>query len=82
MSTSNTPEYDAVLAVIRRWSPERRLTLAQETLNSLAPSESHARPQRHTVDQASGLLATDQPPPTDADIARLLEERRIERFER
>jgi hypothetical protein len=41
---------------------------------------STTRPRRNTLDKAWGLLATDQPAPSDAEIQRWLDERRAERF--
>jgi len=74
MSAAEAEEYEAILKIVRVWPPARRIILIQAVLQTLAQSE--ATPGRlPTLDRALGLLATDRPAPSDADIATWLEER-------
>lgn len=79
MSTVDLAEYEQMLKVVRAWPASQRLTFAQELLSTLAPMLSE-RPVRNTLAQARGLLKNGGPTPSDEDIARLLDERRRERF--
>jgi hypothetical protein len=79
MNVAETPNIETVLKIVRDRPPEQRSLLVREILRTLnAPS--HAR--RDTLGRALGLLATDRPAPTDAEIAEWLEERRTERYGR
>lgn len=42
--------------------------------------QSGTRTRKPTLDRALGLLATDQPAPTDADVEQWLEEHRQEKY--
>ncbi len=72
--------YDGVLNTIRQWTFARRYALLQDVLKTLAPEEGQPRVQKQTLQQALGLLATDQPAPTDAEIERMLAEHRLEKY--
>ena len=74
----NSPErntYETVLKTVRQWPPERRLALVQDVLSTLAPEVSSSQPKRKTLEEALGLLATDQPAPSDDEIQQWLNER-------
>lgn len=75
--SADVAEYQQILARVRSWSAAQRLHLVQDVLTTLAPIEREAR---QTLEQARGLLASDRPTPTDEDVARLLDERRAERY--
>lgn len=42
--------------------------------------QSGTRPRQPTLDRALGLLATDRPAPSDAEVEQWLEERRQEKY--
>lgn len=72
-------EYDHVIAQVRRWSPDRRLTLVRDILNTLPTTPE--QPQREpTLQRALGLLATEQPAPSDEVIQQWLRERQMEKY--
>ena len=74
-----TADYETVLQMIRRWPTAQRFALMQELLRALATEV--ATPQvKHTLPRALGLLATNQPAPTDSQIKQWLNERRLEKF--
>ena len=81
--TVELPEKVLVQA-LRQLSPARRrqLWLSLETDSSASqrdvPTGSSGRTK--TLDRALGLLTVGQNAPTDAEIAQLLEERRLEKY--
>ena len=68
--------YESVLQVVYTWSPAKRYSLIQDLLKTIEPKEQESK-RPDTLKQALGLLATDQPAPTDEDVAHWLNERRI-----
>jgi len=80
MQSGNVMGYETILKTVRRWPAERRFALVQDVLNTLK-SEATATPQKsNTLERALGLLATDRPAPSDAEIEKMLDERRMERY--
>ncbi|MGE0544312.1 MAG: hypothetical protein AB7R89_29465 [Dehalococcoidia bacterium] len=85
-------EFESVVKTVRRWPPELQFSLVHEMLHIIAAGQAHRskdgpsevdvgeRPRRSTLAHAIGLLRTADPPPTDDEVRRLLEERRIEKF--
>jgi hypothetical protein len=72
--------YEVILNIVRQWPPGRRFTLVQDVLNTLAPEVALPRSRPKTLEKALGLLATSQPAPTDEQIKRWLDERRMEKY--
>ena len=71
--------YESVLQVVHTWPPAKRYLLIQELLKTIEPKEQETqRPE--TLSRALGLLASDQPAPTDEEVARWLSERRTEKY--
>jgi hypothetical protein len=57
-----------------------RLALVNAIIQSLQDTL-NAQPNRKTlINQMRGLLKTEQPPPTDAQVEVILEERRVEKY--
>ncbi len=81
MRTADKPDYATVLGIVRDWPPVQRFLLVQEVLQTLAPSEPPQPAGRSTLERAQGLLATGHSPPSDDELARWLEERRIQRYD-
>lgn len=72
-------EYDRMMAQIRRWSPDRRLTLVHDILNTLA-AETKPSQREPTLQLALGLLATEDPAPSAEVVQQWLRERRAEKY--
>jgi hypothetical protein len=72
--------YEHVINIVRSWPAPQRLTFVQDVLATLVPDITSDRPRQPTLNHALGLLATDQPAPSDEDIAALLNERRQQRY--
>ncbi len=80
MDTLATTSYQTVLNTVRQWPPDRRFALVQDVINTLASEVAHPRPRHKTLEKALGLLATDQPAPSDAEIQQWLDEHRMEKY--
>jgi hypothetical protein len=72
--------YEGVLNIVRQWTLAKRYALLQDVLKTLAPEADRPRTQAQTLPRALGLLATDQPPPTDAEIEQMLDDHRTEKY--
>lgn len=57
-----------------------RLSLVSAIIESLQETLSFTPERARTISRMRGLLKTDQPAPTDAEIAAILEERRMEKY--
>ena len=78
MDTADTPSYETILKIVSRWPVEQRLRLVQDVRKTITPDAPYSR--RPTLDQAMGLLATDRPAPSDAEVEQWLEEHRMEKY--
>ncbi len=75
----NGPEID-LWNQVRRLPSEDRLNLATRILQSLEEeSERRCQPRRSLADLV-GLMSSGNPPPTDADVDRILDEERSRKF--
>lgn len=75
-----TTNYETILKTIHNWPLADRLMLIQDILQSLMPEPAPSRPRHMTLPQALGLLATDQPPPSDVEVQQWLAEHRLEKY--
>lgn len=90
LSMSAPPlDHDSILKAVQQWPRARQIELAREILRATEPPRQRSEAETQLPSQQPdswarliGVLATDQPPPTDEDIARWLEERRMERYGR
>ncbi len=81
MNSLEPINYETVIKTVIQWPPARRFALVQDVLDTLAPATPpHNKPRRKTLDKALGLLATDQPTPSDAEIEQWLDEHRVEKY--
>ena len=77
MDSAHRDEMVDVWGRVQSWPEQLRLSLASRILHSLQAGQ---QPRRRTLADLVGLLATDQPPPTDEAVARILEEHRTQKF--
>ena len=80
--SDNPPGYEIILQVVRDWPPSQRFALLQDVLKTLAPEPEPPHPRRKTLEKALGLLATERPAPTDAEVQQWLDEHRLEKYGR
>ncbi len=79
MNTTD-PSYDTILQIVTHWPPSQRFDLVQEVLKTLAPAPEATRPRHKSLDKMLGILATDQPAPSDAEVEQWLDEARMEKY--
>ena len=75
MSVVQQDDIQQVWDRIKAWPQPTRLSLASKILQSLEAEQT--RPKKSLADLV-GILATDQPPPTDEDVERILRGRAAE----
>jgi len=80
MDVLEANSYETVLRTVHRWPPTRRFALVQDVINTLSLETIFPRPRRKTLEKALGLLSTDHPAPSDAEIRQWLDERRMEKY--
>ena len=79
MATTNVPVGE-LWNHVRQLPAGERLSLATRILRSLEQDAGDERPPKKTLADLVGIMATDQPPPTDAEVDQILEEERERRF--
>ena len=60
--------------------PDDRLTLIAVIVESLKNRTTTQTDRSEAIQRMRGLLKTDQPAPTDEEVAAMLEERRVEKY--
>ena len=82
MADMSLLDRETILQAIRSWPPDEQRALAGEILRHVGvpPVEEPLEPPASS--QLAGLLATGQAPPTDEEVARWRDERRVERYGR
>jgi len=78
MSTASSDSINAVFEQVRGWPEDQQVLLASRILESLRRDD--ATPRKKTLGDLLGLLATDEPPPTDEEVDQWLEEERLRKF--
>ena len=79
MATTKVPVGELWIQV-RQLPAGERLSLATRILRSLEQDAGDERPPKRTLADLVGIMASDQPPPTDAEVDQILEEERERRF--
>jgi hypothetical protein len=82
MSLNELREYEDVLTRVRTWTPEMRLTLAEQLLRSLHPTVRANGLRGVPVEQVLGIAAGSGTAPDDETVKRWLEEHRAEKYGR
>ncbi|MCU0567861.1 MAG: hypothetical protein MUF49_14825 [Oculatellaceae cyanobacterium Prado106] len=67
-------------AQVLKLTPSDRLTLISVIIKSLQESPVSKFERSAAIQRMRGLLKTDQPAPTDEEVAAMLEERRMEKY--
>jgi hypothetical protein len=85
MADVQVDDYVEVLKTVQDWPFSQRIALVQDILRALVPElailEAVApRTRRNTLQEALGLLSTDQSPPSDEEIQEWLDEHRLEKY--
>lgn len=80
MSTERAPEYQEILTTVVGWPVWQRVALVQNVLRTVAPEPVDDQARRDALRRLNGMLAGYGPPPTDEDVERWLDERRMEKY--
>ena len=78
MTTAETSELLDVWGRVSRWPEPMKLSLATRILQSLDP-QTGGPSERKSLRDVIGLWDRGQPPPTDEDVERILEEERLKK---
>lgn len=72
---------ETILETVQTWPKPQRLRLIQEITQNMVTESEETLPRQNTADKALGLLRqyTDEPPPTDEEVERWLEEERVKK---
>ncbi len=84
-SATRSEQFDDIIKVLRtvsQWSPANRIYLIQKLLEDIAEGLQPFEPQKGGLDQLHALLKSDSPPPDDEEVERILEQARVERWNR
>ena len=73
-------DFNTILVTIRHWPAERQFALVHELLHQLEQTAASPSPEKSTLNEAFGLLASGALAPDDAEIERILRERRDEKY--
>lgn len=73
-------EYTQVVATVRSWPSEMRLSLAEELLRTLHPELRPGAPRGIPADQVLGIGAGNSPPPDDETVQKWVQEHRLEKY--
>ncbi len=80
MNQVETLNYNSILNVVSQWPPTQQQALVNDVLKMISSRVEPPRQKRPTLSEALGLLATDQPAPTDAEVKQWLDEHRMEKY--
>lgn len=80
MAQTETTSYESVLNIVSHWPSIQQQALVNDVLKMISPRVEPPKVRRETLNEALGLLATDQPAPADAEVKQWLEERRVEKY--
>ena len=81
MATSNSSEFDAVYDRVSEWPEARQIEFSDRILRALGDSLP-AKQARRSQDlrRLIGLFATENPPPTDEQCEKIIEEVRLRKY--
>jgi hypothetical protein len=84
MSVARSSDYDSLLKTVSSWPAEQRISFAHDVLGTLreGPGVESSTPKRNTLARALGLARGTGPAPDDAEIERILDEVRMEKYGR
>lgn len=71
-----------ILDAVLTWPEPERMGLIQDIMQGMSTGPDNLPPRKNTADQALGLLRqyTHKSPPTDEEVEKWLEERRIQKY--
>lgn len=76
MVTATTAEVNDIVDRVRGWEPASRALLARRIMDTLGSSQISNPPRLLPPDRVFGLLKTNRPAPTDAEVRAIIQEER------
>ena len=76
----DSKEMFEVLQRVRTWQPDIRIDLARRILETVVPSRPLPPPQTMTLEEIQAIMKTDEPPPTDEECKKIIEEERLKKY--
>ena len=80
MNAIENISYEGVLKIVSQWPTAQQMALVEDVLKAISPRVEPPKKRQRTLGQALGLLATDRAAPTDEEVERWLDERRMEKY--
>ena len=80
MSVDHQANYHDLLALVKEWRREDRLTFVRDVMKTLVPAQEDVQRRRAPLSEALGIAATDRPPPSDDEVDQWLVDRRTEKY--
>ena len=71
-----------ILNRVRTWDIKTRIDLARQILETVVPPQSLFPPKTMTLEEIQAIMKTDKRPPTDEECQKILEEKRLKKYER
>ena len=79
--TAPTYDRETILRVVRQWPVNEQIALADAILaDARATTEPTLQPPAMSSAALRGILANDQPAPSDDEVARILDEERTKKY--
>ena len=76
----DSKEVFEVLQRVKTWKPEMRIDLAHRILETLVSPKIPPPARTISPEEVFGILKTDNPPPTDEECKKIIEEERIKKY--
>ncbi len=79
--TAPTYDRETILRIVRQWPINEQVALADAILaDARAAANPIVQPPAVPSSALRGILANDQPPPSDAEVERILDEERMKKY--
>jgi hypothetical protein len=80
MTATQSQELADVVNLVKDWPLDIRISLARRILETAERPAIIETPRTLSLDQVIGILKTDDPPPTDEECERIIEEERMRKY--
>ena len=65
---------------VRQWDADARIELARRILETVVPPRPPKPPKTMTLEEMRAIVRTDNPPPTDEECKKIIEEERLKKY--
>jgi hypothetical protein len=78
--TAPPRDREDILRLVRRWPLSEQVALADSILAEVRAAQQPLSPPVEPSESLRGILATEQPAPSDEDVARIMDEERMKKY--